>query len=100
MKPFERIPFFIQVGPLPVHESIKIHLMCIKFGTVDAGKLGSPPHPDAAGPAHPRTVDHDRIQAYVRPDPKRFCNAGRDLHHHRRADNPDAVDGPPADLGF
>ena len=60
--------------------------MAVELRPVHAGKIGLPPHRDAASAAHPRSIDHDGIQADQRWNVVFLGHHGHKLHHGHRPD--------------
>src|SRR5512137_50632 len=65
---FSGLLFLPGIHLKPAHQEPEIHLVTVELGAVDAGELGLPSHADPAGPAHPRAVHHDGVEAHERLD--------------------------------
>ena len=60
--------------------------MTVELGALDARKARAAADRHAAGSAHARSVDHQRIEADDRPDAVLLRRPGDELHHDHRAD--------------
>jgi hypothetical protein len=70
----------------------EVDLVAVEFGAVDAGVFGLAVDRDAAAAAHPRAVDHDRVERDRRLDRERARQLRAGPHHRHRADGEDLVD--------
>ena len=80
----------------PAYHIIEIDQVGVEFRTVDAGQLHLPLQEDPASAAHPRSVDHDGVQAGDGGDLEGPRGLGDGLHHDRGSDGDDAVHLPSA----
>ena len=65
---------------------VEIHLVAVKFRTIDADELRLSAHRDAARTAHARTIDHDGVQAHVGWYIIFLRQQTAELHHDGRTD--------------
>src|SRR5665647_296597 len=79
----------------PLAHEVEVDLVAVELGPVDAGELRVAADADAAAAAHPRTVDHDRVEADDGRELVRPCHAGHRLHHRHRPDGEYLVDTTP-----
>src|SRR5512137_480730 len=89
---FFRFLFLVDVHPEPAHQQAEIHLVAVELGAVDAGELGLSTYGDTAGPAHPRAVHHDGVEAHERLDVVRTGHVGDHPHHRHGSDREYPVD--------
>src|SRR5512137_2129214 len=89
---FSGFLFLIDVHPEPAHQQAEIHLVAVELGAVDAGELGLSAHGDTAGPAHPRTIHHDGVEAHERLDVVRTGHVCANSHHRHGSDREYPVD--------
>ena len=59
-----RFLFRLAVHRIALHEHVEIHEVRVELRAVDAGELAFAVHQHATAAAHPRAVNHDRVQAY------------------------------------
>ena len=67
-------------------------VVAVELGAVDAHELLLAPNRDATSAAHPRAVDHDRIQADGCLDAERPRQFAHRAHHWQRADRDDFIE--------
>ena len=83
---------FPTVHLLAQHQLLEVHLVGVEFGPVDADELGLFPDGGPAAAAHPRAVDHDRIEAHYRLEVVGSGRLRNRPHHDDGADREDQVD--------
>jgi len=66
-------------------EFVEIDEVRIEFRTVDTGELNLAADRHTTGAAHPRPIDHYRVQTHYRLHPVVSCDASNDLHHYHRS---------------
>ena len=78
--------FLRAVHTLTAHRFVEIDLEPVEFGAIDTGEDGLAAHRDAAGAAHARTIDHQRIERYDRRQGVLLGRERHELHHNHRTD--------------
>ena len=89
---FQRLSFRLSVHPVPLHQHGKIHVVRVKLRPIHARKLALPAHQHSASAAHSRAIDHDRIQAHHRMDPRLLRHVRHCLHHRHRSHRQHFID--------
>ena len=85
----------LAVHPQAARQEIEVHLMAVEFRSIDTGEFRLPPDGDPAGPAHPRGIHHDGVEADDGLDTVGPGEVGDDLHHGHGPDGEDPVDRLP-----
>src|SRR5208282_5087262 len=67
-----------------LHQHSKIHLVRVKLRPIHACKLALPAHQHPAPSAHPRSINHDRVQAHNRLYPMLARKVRHRFHHRHR----------------
>ena len=88
----ERLLLERSIGGQPVRQAREVDRVGVELGPVDAGVPALAVDRHAAPAAHPRPVDHDRVERGGGPDPVRAGQLGHRAHHRDGADGEDLVD--------
>ena len=76
----------IIIHGLTLHGAVEINVFTQELGTIDAGELGLSTDAHAAGTAHTRAVNHNRVERHRATDAQLLAGFRGKLHHNHRAD--------------